>query len=81
VSSQPRYSPSWSSGAFVTRRLEVPDTPTQFDALVRSVGLEKRPDLWPHNDKLCKFAKRFYKVRYVPEKYLEQLGLDGQVEE
>lgn len=76
----PRYSPSWSSGAFVTRQLEVPDVPTLFEQLVQSCGLEKRPDLWPHNDKLRAFAKRNRHTRYIPESYLEALGLDVESE-
>jgi hypothetical protein len=76
MSTKSRYSPAWSSGAFVTRVLQVPDVPTQFDQLVAECGLQSRPDLWPHNDKLRRFAKRNRHIRYVPESYLETLGLD-----
>ena len=75
----PRYTPPWSSGAFHTRVLIIPDQPSAFETLVRSVGLEKRPDLWRHNDKLRAFARRYYKVRYVPEWFLDEVGL-GDVE-
>ncbi len=81
MSTLPRYSPSWSSGAFVTRSLPVPNTPPLFDQLVEKCGLQARPDLWAHNDKLRAFAKRNRKVRYVPEFYLEALGFGAEVEE
>jgi hypothetical protein len=76
MSTLPRYSPAWSSGAFRTRNIPVPNLPTAFDALVLKLGLEKRPDLWPHNDKLRAFAKRNRHIRYVPEDYLAALGLE-----
>ena len=78
MSTAPRYTPSWSSGAFHTRVLIIPDQPSAFEKLVLSVGLEKRPDLWRHNDKLRAYARRYYKVRYVPESFLEEVGLDGK---
>lgn len=67
--------------AFVTRELPVPNLPTLFDQLVAECGLENRPDLWPYNDVLRKFAKRNRHKRYIPESYLEALGIDGEVEE
>lgn len=76
MSTQPRYSPSWSSGAFMQRTVPVPDVPTLFDQLVAECGLAKRPDLWQYNDRLRAFAKRFRHTRYVPEEYLAALGLE-----
>ncbi len=77
MSTQPRYSPSWSSGAFYTRILPpVANVPTAFEQLVEKCGLESRPDLWPYNTQLRAFAKRNRHIRYVPESYLEALGLD-----
>lgn len=81
ATSPPRYSPSWSSGAFVQRQLVVPDVPTAFDRLVSRLGLEGHPELWTCDTRLCAFAKKHRKTRYVPEKFLEELGLevDGEL--
>jgi hypothetical protein len=77
----PRYSPSWSSGAFATRQLPaVPDVPTAFDSLVRRLGLQGHPELWTCDTRLCAFAKKNRKTLYVPEKFLQELGLDVEDE-
>lgn len=67
----------WASGATAA---PPPNIPTEFESLVQHLGLTKRPDLWPHNDKLRAFAKKFRKTRYVPEFLLTQLGLDNEVD-
>jgi hypothetical protein len=66
---------SWATGAFCTRSLHIPNQPTQFDALVYKLGLEKRPDLWRDSTKLVAFARKNAKHRYVPESFLCELGI------
>lgn len=51
--------------------------PTLFEELVHEVGLEKRPDLWRYNQKLRRFAKQNRRSRYIPESFLDQLGIDA----
>ena len=80
MSPLPHYSPSWSSGAFITRAVPVPDLPTQFDELVAACGLTARPDLWQYNEKLRRFARRNRHKKYVPESFLDQLGMDAEAE-
>lgn len=72
--------PKWSSGAFGTREVPVPDVPTAFETLIESVGLQTKPELWPYNAKVRAFAQRNRKTRYVPEELLELLGLDPEPE-
>ncbi len=67
----------WASGAGTQ---PAPNIPTQFDSLVLRLGLEKRPDLWQHDQKIVRFVRTNRKIRYVPESLLAELGLDGEVE-
>jgi hypothetical protein len=68
---------NWASGAYAQRHVHIgPPQPTLFEELVCKVGLEKRPDLWQYNAKLTKFAKLNRNKRYIPESFLDELGLD-----
>ena len=69
------HSARWASGA---ETQPAPNVPTQFEELVYALGLEKRPDLWPHDQKIVRFVRSNRKIRYVPESLLAQLGLDGE---
>ena len=73
MSTQPRYAPSWASGLGTQ---PAPDVPTQFEQLVAACGLTGHPELWTDSTRLRAFAKRNRHIRYVPESYLEALGLD-----
>ena len=68
---------NWASGI---EPAPAPNVPTQFDELVHRLGLEKRPDLWRHDQKIVRFVRTNRKIRYVPEFLLAELGLDGEVE-
>jgi hypothetical protein len=76
MSTASRLPQNWATGAFVQRNLHVSAIDqTQFDELVSKNGLEKRPDLWPHNDKLKRFARANKNRRYIPEWLLETWGM------
>ena len=74
--SLPRYTPSWSSGAFITRIVPVVDSGTAFGDLVEKLGLANQPAEWRHNRTIRAFVKRNYKHRYIPESLLGELGLE-----
>jgi len=42
---------------------------------------KQKPELWNHSAKIRAFAKRNRKIRYVPEEFLEQLGLEAEGED
>ena len=68
---------NWASGAYRQRIVPIrPAVATEFEELVHQVGLEKRPDLWSCSPKLVKFAKLNRNKRYIPESFLDELGLD-----
>lgn len=70
---------SWATGAYYTRVMHVPDSPTRFEQLVEKRGLQNRPDLWVYDTRLRAFARRERSKHYVPESFLVQLGLDVEV--
>ena len=55
------HSARWASGA---ETQPAPNVPTQFEELVYALGLEKRPDLWPHDQKIVRFVRSNRKIRY-----------------
>lgn len=61
----------WAAGTSIT---PAPPCLTEFEELVRAVGLEACPQLWLDNARLRKFAKRFKNSRYVPEEFLKAIG-------
>lgn len=66
----------WSTGAFQTRILPVAaGGPTKFEQLVEAVGLQNRPDLWRHHDKLRRFARAHHNTHWIPEWFLHELSI------
>ena len=77
MSSSPRYTYTqhWSSGAFITRHVPVPNVPTHFERLVTRAGLQNHPEMWRYENTLVRFARNQHKTKYIPEWFLKELGL------
>ena len=64
--------PNWSSG----KKQYAPDRrTTEFEDEVARLELTDLPDIWLYSESLCKWVRRNYNRRYVPEELLEAMGL------
>lgn len=72
-----RGNPSWSRG----EHMAVPNEPSKFERLLKREGLmlEAPCEELAKNPKVETFARKNYRMRFIPEKLLQLLGLEWRL--